>query len=111
MLKKLIAWNSESGSEINPDSLKGLKDYYKEYFPIGVSVSPTSLTGFQSVLILKHFQSLTAENVMKPALIHPEENRYFWDNADKIVEFCSNQRYADSWTYTLLAQADTRMDV
>ena len=84
---KAVAVKYESGSGINPDTLKGLKDYYKDFFPIGVAVAPGSLTGPQSDLILKHFKSLTAENVMKPALIHPEENRYYWDNADKIVNY------------------------
>jgi endo-1,4-beta-xylanase len=69
------------------DSLKGLKDFYKDYFLIGVAVSPNSLEGEQGEMIKKNFNSLTAENVMKPALIHPEENRYSWENADKIVEF------------------------
>jgi len=73
----------------NPDSLKGLKDYYSGYFPIGVAVSPSSLSGAQSELIKKHFISLTAENVMKPAPIHPEENKYYWDNADLIVNYAS----------------------
>jgi endo-1,4-beta-xylanase len=85
--EKALAKNDESILVSSSDTLKGLKDYYKEYFPIGVSVSPYSLTGFQSALILKHFQSLTAENVMKPAPIHPEEKKYSWDNADKIVDF------------------------
>jgi endo-1,4-beta-xylanase len=84
---KAFAGNSVFVPIINTDSIKGLKDYYKDFFPIGVSVSPGSLTGDQSLFILKHFQSLTAENVMKPALIHPEENRFNWDNADKIVNF------------------------
>ncbi len=70
-----------------PDSSKGLKDYYKEYFTMGVAVAPTSLSGDQSELIIKHFGSITAENVMKPGPIHPEENRYSWENADKIVNF------------------------
>ena len=83
----VLADNYESGLVSSSDTLIGLKDYYKEYFPIGVSVSPGSLTEFQSVFILKHFQSLTAENVMKPALIHPEEKKYFWDSADNIVGF------------------------
>jgi endo-1,4-beta-xylanase len=85
--EKTKAEVNESGSEINSDSLKGLKDYYKDYFPIGVAVAPGSLTGSQSELILKHFNSLTAENVMKPALIHPEENRYYWSNADIISDY------------------------
>src|SRR5665647_3660656 len=79
--------SNEPGSEINQDTLKGLKDYYRDYFPIGVAVAPGSLTGATSALILKQFGSLTAENVMKPAPIHPEENRYFWDDADKIVNY------------------------
>ena len=85
--EKAIAGDRETGSEIYSDSLKGLKDYYRDYFLIGVAVAPSSLSGSQSALILKHFGSLTAENVMKPALIHPAENRYFWDNADKIVNY------------------------
>ena len=69
------------------DSLKGLKDFYKDYFPIGVAVSPRTLEGEQGEFIKKNFNSLTAENVMKPALIHPQEDTYFWDDADKIVDF------------------------
>jgi endo-1,4-beta-xylanase len=69
------------------DTLKGLKDYYKDYFPIGVAVAPNNLVGEQAEFIRKNFNSITAENVMKPGPIHPAENRYFWDDADKIVEF------------------------
>ena len=69
------------------DSLKGLKDFYKGYFPIGVAVTPTNIEGATGELIKKHFNSLTCENVMKPALIHPSEKKYFWDDADKIVNF------------------------
>ena len=82
--------SDEDGSEINTDTLKGLKDYYKDYFPIGVAVAPNSLTGATSDFILKQFGSLTAENVMKPAPVHPEEVRYFWDDADKIVSFAGS---------------------
>jgi endo-1,4-beta-xylanase len=69
------------------DSLKGLKDFYKDYFPIGVAVSPRTLEGEQGEMIKKHFNSLTAENVMKPALLQPEEGKFIWEPADKIVEF------------------------
>lgn len=78
---------TSSPDEMNPDSLMGLKDYYKDFFTMGVAVAPGSLTGTQAALIQKQFGSVTAENVMKPALIHPEENRYYWDNSDKIVNF------------------------
>ena len=66
---------------------QGLKDYYQSYFPIGVAVSPQVLTGEEGELIKKHFNSITAENVMKMGPIHPEENRYNWEAADQIVAF------------------------
>jgi endo-1,4-beta-xylanase len=67
---------------------KGLKDYYKSFFPIGAAVTPLQLEdSAQRAFILKHFNSLTAENVMKMAPVHPEENRYYWAGADAIVEF------------------------
>ncbi|NQU85972.1 MAG: endo-1,4-beta-xylanase [Mariniphaga sp.] len=77
--------NKNAAVEI--DSTLGLNDYYKDYFLMGVAVSPRSLEGEQAELIKKNFNSLTAENVMKPAPIHPEENRYYWEDADKIVDF------------------------
>jgi endo-1,4-beta-xylanase len=80
------AVNSGSGA-LASDTASGLKDHYRNFFPIGVSVSPSSLNGPDAKLILKHFSSLTAENVMKMGPIHPEEGRFFWDNADKIVNF------------------------
>ncbi|MGV8880456.1 MAG: endo-1,4-beta-xylanase [Sphingobacteriaceae bacterium] len=67
---------------------KGLKDYYKNYFPVGVAVTPAQLKDpAQSALILKNFNSITAENAMKMGPIHPEEDRYNWRDADAIVDF------------------------
>ena len=67
---------------------KGLKDYYKNYFPIGVAVSPQALGNKdEAALILAQFNSLTPENAMKMGPIHPEENRYYWKDADSIVNF------------------------
>jgi endo-1,4-beta-xylanase len=67
---------------------KGLKDYYKNYFPIGVAVSAGDLKNpGESALVLSQFNSLTPENAMKMAPIHPEENRYNWKDADSIVAF------------------------
>lgn len=79
--------NGPGGRSDGIDSTKGLKDFYADYFPIGVAVSPRSLEGEQGELIKKQFNSLTAENVMKPALIQPRKGEYNWSDADKIVEF------------------------
>ena len=69
------------------DSTKGLKDYYKNYFSIGVAVTPGNLSGDEANLVLQQFNSLTPENAMKMAPIHPEEDRYFWRDADSIISF------------------------
>jgi GH35 family endo-1,4-beta-xylanase len=65
----------------------GLAAAYKNYFPIGVAVSPRSLSGPDSALILRQFNSLTAENAMKMGPIHPREDYYYWKDADAIVDF------------------------
>lgn len=66
---------------------KGLKDYYRDYFAIGVAVSPRALTTDEAGLIKKHFNSLTAENAMKSQPIQPRENEFFWKDADSIAAF------------------------
>ena len=77
--------SSFTGEAQNADN--GLKDYYKEYFSIGVAVSPKALTTDEGELVKKQFNSLTAENAMKSQSIHPKENEYFWKDADSIVAF------------------------
>jgi endo-1,4-beta-xylanase len=66
---------------------KGLKDYYKNYFPIGVAVRPSELQGEERSLILRQFNSITAENAMKMGPLQPGENKYSWTMADSIVGF------------------------
>src|SRR5258705_7448644 len=83
--KQLQKTNSDSYN--SSDNTKGLKDYYKKYFPIGVAVAPGNLKTDEAALILQQFNSLTPENAMKMGPIHPEENRYFWNDADSIVAF------------------------
>ena len=69
------------------DSSIGLKGHFKNYFLVGASVTANSLKGESAKLIIKEFNTLTAENAMKPALIHPQKDRYYWAGADSIVEF------------------------
>ena len=68
-------------------SNEGLKDHFKDYFTIGVAVSPQSLKTDEAGLILKEFNSMTPENAMKMGPIHPRENEYNWAGADSIAAF------------------------
>lgn len=66
---------------------KGLKDRYRNYFDIGVSVTPWSVKNDEAALLLTEFNSLTAENAMKMGPIHPRSNYYNWSPADSIAAF------------------------
>jgi endo-1,4-beta-xylanase len=83
----LLSFPQRKSTKQAQDTVRGLKDFYKDFFSMGVAVSPRSLTTDEAPFILKHFSTITAENAMKMGPIHPEENRYFWDHADGIVEF------------------------
>jgi endo-1,4-beta-xylanase len=82
---------NDAHSQIS-DSSKGLKDYYKSYFPLGVSVSPGALQTDEANLVAKHFASITAENAMKMGPLHPKENEYYWKDADTIVAFAKRHK-------------------
>ena len=67
----------------------GLKDYYKNYFPMGVAVAPNSIEGESAELIKREYNSITPENVMKMGPIHPEKDRFYWKDADAIAKFAA----------------------
>ena len=72
-----------------PAWAQGLKDAYKDYFMIGVAVNQRNVTNAQQMaLIKKEFNSMTCENDMKPEPTEPREGQFFWDNADRIANFC-----------------------
>jgi endo-1,4-beta-xylanase len=69
---------------------EGLKNYYTpvEYFNLGTAIKPATLDNPDEVrLIKRHFNSLTAENVMKWSTLQPTEGTFRFDDADKIVAF------------------------
>lgn len=69
------------------DEIPGLKDFIKNDFKIGVAVMPSSLVGEEGEMIKKHFNSMTAENVMKPANVIRPDGSYDFTEADKIIAF------------------------
>ncbi|PWV56887.1 endo-1,4-beta-xylanase [Chitinophaga sp. S165] len=82
-----------AGSCIGQDQPgKGLKDYYRSLFPIGVAVSPRALQGNEGQFIVTQFNSLTPENDMKMGVIHPKEDEYDFRKADAIVDFAVRNR-------------------
>ena len=71
------------------DDPTGYKDTYKDWFTVGVAVKIRNVTDpDQMALIRKNFNSITAENAMKPGSLQPEEGKWNWEDADRIADFC-----------------------
>ncbi len=67
-----------------------LKDVFKNDFLIGAAVNPAQFCESnlpEAALIKRQFNTITPENVLKWALVHPEPGRYDFTLADRYVEF------------------------
>ena len=68
---------------------QGLKDAYKGYFTIGVAVNQRNVTNpDQQALVCREFNSVTAENDMKPQPTEPRQGQFDFTRADRIANFC-----------------------
>ncbi|MGP4105844.1 endo-1,4-beta-xylanase [Virgibacillus sp. L01] len=75
-------YESKSALEVMP-----LEKRYEDSFPIGAAVEPYQLEGIHGDVLKHHYNSIVAENVMKPINIQPEEGNFNFEEADKIVQF------------------------
>lgn len=68
----------------------GLKDAFKPFFYVGTALNADQILGTDSLsvdVVLNHFNSITAENVMKSEIIQPVEGQFDFTLADKFIEF------------------------
>ncbi|WP_136606802.1 endo-1,4-beta-xylanase [Paenibacillus dokdonensis] len=78
---------------MNTRTETALKSIFSDDFKIGAAVNPLTIRS-QEELLAYHFNSITAENEMKFASIHPEEEIYFFDDADRLAAFARKHRMA-----------------
>ena len=67
-----------------------LKDAFKNDFMIGAALNRRQIFEQDTrgaAIVSTHFNSITPENVLKWALVHPEPNRYDFAAPDRYVEF------------------------
>ncbi|MBP5392994.1 MAG: endo-1,4-beta-xylanase [Bacteroidaceae bacterium] len=70
-------------------SAQSLKEVFAKDFLMGVSLSGRNVRSTaEQDLIRKEFNSVTCENAMKPASLHPSPNTWRWEEADRIANFC-----------------------
>ena len=70
------------------DEQKGVKDAFDGKFYIGTALNEAEIRGLDTAgveVVKKHFNSIVAENCMKSMEIHPQEDVWTFELADKFI--------------------------
>jgi len=80
-----------SGCNNTPEKdTSSFKDAFEGKFLMGTALNVGQVEGQEPKaieIVKKHYNSIVAENCMKMEEIHPEEDVYYWEDADAFVEF------------------------
>lgn len=90
LFASMLVVSCGNGKQATITEEPALKDIFGDKFLVGVAVNvrQSSEVDTASVKIIKkHFNSIVAEDCMKSANIHPEEDRYNFEQADQFVKF------------------------
>jgi GH35 family endo-1,4-beta-xylanase len=72
-----------------------IKDVYRKHFLIGTAGDfPGNYSDAERALAKAHFNVVTPENCMKPALVHPREDTWRFERTDALVKFCEENDLA-----------------
>lgn len=95
-------------SRLEPvSSEQRMKDLFVGEFYLGTAlnnwqVSAQDLQGQQATI--KHFNSIVAENCMKPAAIEPKKGEFHFNAADAFVAFGQTNKMFIIWSYVGMAR-------
>lgn len=78
----------------SPSPSPSLAQAYAGRLKIGAAIEPSQLSSAEAPLLAAHFNSIVAENVMKPADIQPAEGRYNFAPADQLVAYAQGHGMA-----------------
>ena len=82
-------------AQVTPQgALPSLAKAYEGRMKIGAAIEPSQLTSAEAPLLAAHFNSIVAENVMKPADIQPKEGAFNFGPADKLVAYAKAHKMA-----------------
>lgn len=90
LFASMLVVSCGNGKQATITEEPALKDVFGDKFLVGIAVNvrQSSEVDTASVKIIKkHFNSIVAEDCMKSANIHPEEDRYNFEQADQFVKF------------------------
>ena len=80
-------WRGDGlGSAPPPSKEEARMTHVADGFALGVAVPGAELNQAERQLLSRNFGTITPENCMKPAPVHPAEDRYDFAKADALVE-------------------------
>lgn len=111
-IKQKIVWVALAAISATTAQAQGLKDAYKDYFTIGVAVNKHNIAQPEQIALIKReFNSVTAENDMKPVSVHPKEGVWNWGGCRQYCQLLPTEWYQTAGTLSGLAQPVLRLDV
>lgn len=96
MLRNLLAFFMlaglivPAGAQTASRETGSLKDAYKDHFVVGAAINLSQIFEQDdrgTPIIANQFNSITPENVLKWALVHPQADRYDFTAGDRYVEY------------------------
>ncbi|WP_421378217.1 endo-1,4-beta-xylanase [Bacillus salacetis] len=81
------AVSAESTDSLSALEVPSISERYQDSFAVGAAVEPYQLEQIDADVLKRHYNSIVAENVMKPINIQPEEGKFNFTEADKLVKF------------------------
>ena len=86
----LLTLAAPAAQQALADGAPALREAFADHFLIGAALDTEQILGEDQAspeFIAREFSALTAENAMKWERIHPDEDRYVFDYADRLTVF------------------------
>ena len=108
----LLPAGAQWGPREIPEPTDGLKDAYKDYFKIGVAVNNHNVVNPGEVaVVLREFNSITAENAMKPEPTEPQKGVFRWEDEDKDGNLLSKEEFYANMKHHIQAVVNRYKDI
>lgn len=91
MMLLLISCGKEDHT-LCDNNLQGLKAKINFHCGTAVNYEKLIFNRQYAEILTGQFNSITAENSMKPSYLHPAENLFYFDEANLLADFCSLQK-------------------
>jgi endo-1,4-beta-xylanase len=100
VLSSALAVSAFGQEKTDLTSQKSLKQAFEKKFLIGCADDLRANSEAYQASIKKHYAIVTPENCMKPERIHPAQDRYTFETADAMVDWCQKNGIK-VWGHTL----------